>query len=81
MNEKDPVTFRDKVTATEARLKLNKAAPDLLKACEAALNTAPDPCWYDHHGNCQEHNLEPMGECWTEKCRAAIAKAEGRNQS
>ena len=35
MNEKDPVTFRDKVTATEARLKLNKAAPDLLKALYA----------------------------------------------
>lgn len=38
MSEKGPVTFRDKVTATEAKLNLEKAAPDLLAACEKARN-------------------------------------------
>jgi hypothetical protein len=29
-------------------------------------------CRYDHHGYCQEHNLQPKGECWVERLRAAL---------
>ena len=29
------------------------------------MTVEPD-CWYDHHGYCQAHNLQPKGECWVE---------------
>jgi len=28
--------------------------------------TGEPDCWYDHHGYCQAHNLQPKGECWVE---------------
>jgi hypothetical protein len=62
-----------------ANARLIAAAPDLLAACEAALEGVgeDEKCWADHHGLCQAHNLEPIDECWVGKCRAAIAKAKG----
>lgn len=29
-------------------------------------------CRYDHHGYCQEHNLQPKGECWVERLKDAL---------
>ena len=34
-------------------------------------------CSYDHHGQCQAHNLQPKGECWVEKaCQLLGIKQE-----
>ena len=64
------------------------AAPDLHAHLTAALveierlrglldfaveMTGEPDCWYDHHGYCQAHNLQPKGECWVELSRAALA--------
>lgn len=49
------------------------AHDELLAACKAALD--PDPCWFDHHGNCQAHALG--NPCEQKLLREAIAKAEG----
>ena len=35
--------------------------------------TGEPECWYDHHGYCQAHNLEPKGECWVELSSAALS--------
>lgn len=53
--------------------RLIAAAPDLLAACEAALD--PDPCRFDHHGTCQAHGLG--NPCEQKLIREAIAKAKG----
>lgn len=45
---------------------MNKEAIDLLKEWLEAHN---DKCWYDHHGYCQAHFLQPKGECIVERTR------------
>jgi hypothetical protein len=60
--------------------RLIAAAPDLLAACKAVLATADTPCQPDHHGLCQEHNLEPIETCWVLLARAAIARAGGEEK-
>ena len=35
--------------------------------------TGEPECWYDHHGYCQAHNLEPKGECWVELSSAILS--------
>lgn len=48
------------------------------KAIDAAFEVAGnDPCYYDHHGYCQSHNLQPKGECWAELVREAALAAKG----
>lgn len=47
--------------------------PDLLAACEAALDS--EPCRYDHDGDCQSHRLG--NPCEQKLLREAIAKAKG----
>lgn len=48
-----------------------------LAACRAvATDEAEDPCYYDHHGYCQAHGLQPKGECYMELARAAIKLME-----
>jgi hypothetical protein len=38
--------------------------------------TGAEPCWYDHHGYCQEHNLAEKEDCWFFKAQALISEAE-----
>ena len=44
----------------------------LVAACEAVEDS---PCYYDHHGYCQVHSLQPKGACYVELARAALAEA------
>lgn len=56
------------------------AAPELLEALESIMESFPgeeSKCLYDHRGICQEHFLQPRGECGVALARAAIAKARG----
>jgi hypothetical protein len=49
------------------------AAPDMYVALEQLIDD--EPCEYDHHGNCQTHNLgNPCGVAMAIK---ALAKARG----
>ena len=36
------------------------------------LNIHDTPCRYDHHGYCQEHYLQPKGECVVELTRSFL---------
>jgi len=48
----------------------------MLDALKAVVQfNGDEPCRADHHGNCQTHSLEPIGECWFAKVKAAIALA------
>ena len=49
-----------------------KEAMDLLKD----VPDAKDMCRSDHNGNCQEHGVQPMRECWAGKIRRFLAKQE-----
>ena len=53
----------------EGDAKLIAAAPDLLRACEAALND-----WREHLGNMARHEPD-----YLELCRAALKKARGQS--
>lgn len=59
--------WAERALRAEARVKVLSAL--LTRAIE---NTGEPDCWYDHHGYCQAHNLEPKGECWVEQSKAAI---------
>jgi len=62
---------------TEKNEDLNNA----VELLETAIDMTGEPnCWYDHHGYCQAHNLEPKGECWVEQSKALITKIKGENQ-
>jgi len=54
------------------RLEADNAALFQLLA-DITTSEADDPCWYDHHGQCQAHRLEPKGECHMERQRALRA--------
>lgn len=52
---------------------LVKGSVLMRKALEAVVtDEKEDPCYYDHHGNCQAHALQPKGECCMELARAAL---------
>ena len=57
--------------------KLFEAAEDLLEAAKAVLD--PDPCHYDHDGDCQAHGI--TNPCEQKLLRDAIAKAEESNDA
>lgn len=42
------------------------------------LEVQDEPCWTDHHGYCQAHNLDDVnnGGCRVDNGRATLAKAE-----
>jgi|ERR1051326_2397967 hypothetical protein len=44
----------------------------LVEAVKAAIE-GEENCWYDHHGYCQAHRLQPKGQCYVELGRAALA--------
>jgi hypothetical protein len=57
----------------EANAHLIAAGPDMYVALEQLIDD--EPCQYDHHGNCQAHNLgNPCGVAMAIK---ALAKARG----
>ena len=64
----------ESVTPANARLIVRavNAHDDLLAAAKAALD--PDPCHYDHDGDCQAHGI--TNPCEQKLLRDAIAKAE-----
>jgi len=54
---------------------ISKAEYDALrKAVEAtnAITEQDDPCRFDHHGYCQNHNLQTADECWVPAVKAAM---------
>lgn len=55
-----------------------------IKALERALARLLEgqarECILDHHGNCQAHHLDPLGECRFAEAFALIDKAHARNQ-
>lgn len=58
----------------EAEAKLAKAVELLSRAVDM---TGDPHCYYDRHGYCQAHNLEPKGECWVEQSQRLIAELTG----
>ncbi len=65
-----------------ANAALIAAAPELYAALEAMLEVCgDDPCFVDHHGLCQTHNLRRNAngdpECQVPLARAALKKARG----
>ena len=65
-------TAADRIEELEA--KLAKAVGLLSRAIDL---TGEPHCYYDHHGYCQAHNLDPRGECWVEQSQAFIAALKG----
>jgi len=69
----------DTLADQEAEIARLKALHDrLVEALRDVIEqTGAEPCWYDHHGYCQEHNLTEKEDCWFFKAQALIAEAEG----
>ena len=59
-----------------ANADLHSLVADLLAACEATGAVDEDDCQPDHHGLCQTHSLQPVGQCWVRLVRDAIAKTK-----
>ena len=57
-----------------ANAQLYAASPKMYVALSLLIDN--EPCEYDHHGNCQTHNLG--NPCAVALGLAALAKAEGR---
>lgn len=62
------------------RERAEKAEAEVARLLEllifAVEMTGEPECYYDHHGYCQAHNLQPKGECWVELARAALRNGE-----
>lgn len=37
-------------------------------------------CWHDHHGYCQEHNLQSGEECWVYRLTQILADAKDQKE-
>jgi hypothetical protein len=52
---------------------------ELLKKCREVIVAFVDeePCRYDHHGFCQEHNWFSTDECINKKCKSILTETDG----
>ncbi len=64
---------KEQIAKAKGDATLAAAAPELLEALEGLVDD--EPCWFDHHGNCQAHGIN--NPCEMAIARHAIAKAKG----
>jgi len=66
-SEKERDRFCDKLhIKMDEHREIERKLAEARELFEEVVDYVDEKCWYDHHGYCQAHGLQPKGECFVE---------------